>query len=118
MGLLRKSGEPNAPAPALKKKPPRAVRACVSVLDDGYLVGHDGDQKHRVEQPGEAADGVVEEGLWTSNQLVWDDAEQMAPHMTSSLASLNRELKVLEVRYFRTRLQLEKSMDKVRRVLR
>lgn len=61
-------------------------------------------------------------GGWQTNQfgtqLVDVDSDRVAPHMTSRLAALNRELKALEVRYFRTRLQLEKSMEKVRFVHR
>lgn len=61
-------------------------------------------------------------GGWQTNQFgaqLGDvDSDRVAPHMTSQLAALNRELKALEVRFFRTRLQLEKSMEKVRFVHR
>ncbi|TYZ61837.1 hypothetical protein PybrP1_000949 [[Pythium] brassicae (nom. inval.)] len=108
MGLTRGRGEQSALAPPMNKL--NEVKTCVSVLDDGYLVGPDGHEKRRAEQAGDAAERAEEE-LWSANQL-GDDAERTPPHMTSRLASLNRELKALEVRYFRTRLQLEKSMDK------
>ncbi|KAG7399695.1 hypothetical protein PHYBOEH_008202 [Phytophthora boehmeriae] len=40
------------------------------------------------------------------------DAERVFPAPSSVVASLNRELKVLETRYYRTRLHLEKSTEK------
>jgi hypothetical protein len=41
------------------------------------------------------------------------DSERVFPAPTSHVASLNRELKALETRYFRTRLSLEKATEKV-----
>ncbi|RLN73167.1 hypothetical protein BBJ28_00011066 [Nothophytophthora sp. Chile5] len=41
------------------------------------------------------------------------DSERVFPAPTSHVAALNRELKALEVRYFRTRLHLEKKTEKV-----
>lgn len=53
-------------------------------------------------------------GGWSANQLLCElDSDRVFPHSTSRIAALNRELKALEVRYFRTRMQLEKSMEKV-----
>ncbi|RLN54543.1 hypothetical protein BBJ28_00020122 [Nothophytophthora sp. Chile5] len=40
------------------------------------------------------------------------DSERVFPAPTSHVAALNRELKALEVRYFRTRLHLEKKTEK------
>ncbi|KAG7389079.1 hypothetical protein PHYPSEUDO_011348 [Phytophthora pseudosyringae] len=40
------------------------------------------------------------------------DSERVFPAPTSHVASLNRELKALETRYFRTRLSLEKATEK------
>lgn len=39
--------------------------------------------------------------------------ESIFPPQNSQIATLNREMKALEVRYFRTRLLLEKTTDKV-----
>lgn len=44
------------------------------------------------------------------------DSERVFPAPTSHVASLNRELKALETRYFRTRLSLEKVTEKVRKL--
>ncbi|KAG6962408.1 hypothetical protein JG688_00008620 [Phytophthora aleatoria] len=47
-----------------------------------------------------------------SNQLELADSERVFPAPTSHVASLNKELKALETRYFRTRLTLEKVTEK------
>jgi hypothetical protein len=41
------------------------------------------------------------------------ESETIYPPATSQVEQLNRELKALETRYFRTRLQLEKATSKV-----
>ncbi|KAL7693950.1 hypothetical protein Plhal304r1_c003g0013551 [Plasmopara halstedii] len=46
------------------------------------------------------------------NQLGEQNLERLLPAPTSHVASLNKELKVLETRYFRTRLGLEKTSEK------
>lgn len=46
------------------------------------------------------------------------DSERVFPAPTSHVASLNRELKALETRYFRTRLNLEKATEKVSAAVR
>ncbi|GAB9477601.1 hypothetical protein Gpo141_00014704, partial [Globisporangium polare] len=91
----------------LLRKKASEVRTCASVFDG------DKDNKEHVEE-GDACDTS---GAWHANQFGAqlgdvDLSDRVAPHMTSRLAALNRELKALEVRYFRTRLQLEKSMEK------
>lgn len=102
-------GDHTVPSPEVKKV--NETRTCVSVLDGG-LANHDkGNERFGAEIEDEAKrDDAVG---WSGNQF-GEDLDRVPPHMTSRLAALNRELKALEVRYFRTRLQLEKSMDKVR----
>lgn len=90
------------------------MRTCALVFEDGN--GFVINRSDKEDKAGVEAIACETSGAWQTNQfgqLGDGDADRAAPHMTSRLAALNRELKALEVRYFRTRLQLEKSMEKV-----
>ncbi|ETP45597.1 hypothetical protein F442_08006 [Phytophthora nicotianae P10297] len=64
------------------------------------------------DEDGEEDDDDLRVSTRCGNQLELADSERVFPPPTSQVASLNKELKALETRYFRTRLTLEKVREK------
>lgn len=103
------------PDPALPETRCKASRdvhtTSVSLLNDLDEL----EAVHGVQDDSDALARACAAEAWSVNQMGDLDADRTTPaHAMSRIAALNRELKALEVRYFRTRLQLEKSMEKVR----
>ncbi|KAG2530083.1 hypothetical protein JM18_002506 [Phytophthora kernoviae] len=84
-------------------------RGCT--LDEAELTdGEDEDAENELDEDGSSLQFPIRLG----NQLgeLATDSERVFPAPSSHVASLNRELKALETRYYRTRLHLEKSTEK------
>ncbi|KAL3670018.1 hypothetical protein V7S43_005390 [Phytophthora oleae] len=98
----------------------QAARGSVSdeaVLDQDCSVGKPGKDQKRRSKPDEEEDEDELSALrvpdrFGNQQGELVDSERVFPAPTSHVAALNRELKSLETRYFRTRLNLEKIMEK------